>query len=224
MVGVTATRVLDSDTEITEVDIDTAITEVDIDTAITEVDIRVPNHVVRYPHRCDRSVQIAGIGPVLQGVGPDRINAGAQCLRHRRSGVGLGARETPGTEDVVEMVVGHHQVGHLSPGQLADVLGDPVGLCQGRPAVDQQHCGSPVDQTHRDIEERQPAPVDAISQLLPLVMHVNNASCHGVRASRPVLRRRVATYRVDTCPICPPQHVQPPAEHEHADCAAVLPQ
>ena len=122
------------------------------------------------------------------------------------------------------MVVGHHQVGHLSPGQLANVLGDPAGLCQGRPAVDQQHCGSPVDQTHRDIEERQPAPVDAISQLLPLVIHRNNASCHGVRALRPVLRHRVATYKVDTCPICPPQHIQPPAEREHADRAAVLPQ
>ena len=196
----------------------------DSDTAVTEIDIDVLDDVVGYPHRRDRPVQIAGIGPVLQGVGPNRINAGAQCLRHRRRRVGLGARESTGTENVVEMVVGHHQVGHLRPGQLANVPGDPAGLCQGRPAVDQQHCGRPVDQTHRDIEERQPAPVDAISQLLPLVIHRNNASCHGVRALRPVLRHRVATYKVDTCPICPPQHLQPPAEREHADRAAVLSQ
>ena len=98
-----AARVLDSDTSITEIDIDTAITEIDIDTAIAEIDIDtaiaeididVLDDVLGRSRRRDRPIQIVGVGPVAQGVGPNRVDADAQCCRDRCRGVGLGVRES----------------------------------------------------------------------------------------------------------------------------------
>jgi len=161
VVGVAAARILDSDD------------------AITEIDLGVLDDVVGRTRRRDRTVQIVRVGPVAQGLSANRLDISAQCGRDRRRRVGLGARESPGTEDVVEMVVGHHQVGHLGPGQPANVLGDPAGLGQGRPAVDEQHSPVTLDQSHRDIKERQPTPVHPGGRLLPVVIHPNNASCQG---------------------------------------------
>ena len=96
----------------------------DSDNAVTKVDIGVVDHVVGTSYRRDRPVQIIRVGPVAQGVRANRADPGAQRRRNGCRRVALGTRESPGTKDVVEMVVGHHQVGHLGAGQFADVLGD----------------------------------------------------------------------------------------------------
>ena len=96
----------------------------DSDNAVTKVDIGVVDDVVGTTYRCDRPVQIVRVGPVAQGMGPNRADPGAQRGRNGCGRPAPGTRESPGTEDVVEMVVGHHQVGHLGAGQLADVPGD----------------------------------------------------------------------------------------------------
>ena len=151
----------------------------DSDNAVTKVDIGVVDDVVGTSYRRDRPVQIVRVDPIAQGMGPNRADPGAQRGCNGCGRVGPGTRVSPGTKDVVEMVVGHHQVGHLGAGQFADVLGDRPGLNQSCPAIDQQHSPVTLDQSHRDIEKRKPAPVHPSCQLLPVVMHPNNASCQG---------------------------------------------
>lgn len=96
----------------------------DADNTITEIDIGVLDDMVGGSYRRDRPVQIVGVGPIAQGMGPNRVDSGAQRGRNGCGRPTLGTRESPGTKDVVEMVVGHHQVSHLGTGQFADVLGD----------------------------------------------------------------------------------------------------
>jgi len=96
----------------------------DSDNAVTKVDISVVDDVVGTTYRCDRPVQIVRVGPIAEGVRANRVDSGAQRRPNGCRRVALGAWESPGTEDVVEMVVGHQQVRHFGAGQFADVLCD----------------------------------------------------------------------------------------------------
>jgi len=126
----------------------------DSDNSVTKVDIGVVDDVVRTSYRRDRPVQIVRVGPVAQGVRANRVDPGAQPRRNGCRRVALGSRESPGTKDMIEMVVGHHQVGHLGAGQFEDVVRDQSSLHQSCPTIDQQHSPITLDQSHRDIEER----------------------------------------------------------------------
>lgn len=82
--------------------------------------------------------------------------------------------ETGRAQDVVEMMVRHHQVGDRAAGQLANILGDRLGIGQGRPTVDQQRPMPAVDESDGDIQKRQPTAVYAVGQFLPVVVHAND--------------------------------------------------
>jgi len=55
---------------------------------------------------------------------------------------------------VVEMVVGHHQVGDRTAGQFTNVIGDCGGFYQRRAGVDQQRSVPALDESDRDVQER----------------------------------------------------------------------
>jgi hypothetical protein len=95
----------------------------------------------------------------------------AQRHRHRRGRVADRVRETGRTEDVVEMVMRHDQVGDIAPGQLPHIIADCRGLQECRATVDQQHTGITGDHADRDVEKRKSGPVHAVCEFLPVVMH-----------------------------------------------------
>ena len=137
---------------------------------VAEVDAGMHADVVGYAQRVDGVIDLVGVGTVLQGVGPDRVGSRTQCRRHGRSGVVLGGGELTGTQNMVEVVMGHHQMGDFAASQFGDIVGNCCGLGQRGAAVHQQHAGHTDDQPDGDIEERQPAPVHLGGQALPVVV------------------------------------------------------
>ena len=124
----------------------------------------------------DRAVQLSRVRAVADGVRANRTDVGGQCLRHRRSTVQLGVAEAGRAENVVEVVMCHHDLGDDTAGQRADICCDVGRFEKSCAAIDQHDSVSALHQTHTDVAERQPATPDTAAERFPVVVHLDQNS------------------------------------------------